>query len=72
MTIIKMKRMGIVILLKFSMPLFTPLYTMAAQRPRNMVMQASGIHGEATNSENIPVTSSELPAVNWKAQDLAR
>ena len=68
MTTMSTNSSGIVTLLNFSMPDFTPADTIHAQPPRNRVWQSSGAQGEAMNPPNsedtAPIASAWNPAVS--------
>ena len=67
-TTISTKSSGIEILLKRSIPDFTPADTIQAQQPRKSVWQSSGAQGEAMNrpysEETVPIASAWNPLVS--------
>ena len=68
MSTISTKSSGIVILLNFSMPDFTPADTIQAQPPRKSVWQASGPQGREMKplktDDTAPTSSTWKPAVS--------
>ncbi len=69
---ISTNRIGIEMLLNFSIPFFTPRKTIKAVRDRNMNRHTIGPQTEEANSPNIPVTASALSGVKLNVADLTR
>ena len=66
------KRTGIAILLKISMPLFTPRATIRQVAAWKQRKQMVGAHTPEENEENIPAASSGVSRTNARESDWIR